>query len=91
MPLPTGPACAGRQAALIARHQLPFSTLDLPDAERQRAYGTGPIELSYSLTTQIGGQLAAGFTLTYLDKASYHADGTARYIPGALTPCLLCS
>ena len=91
MPLPAGSAYAGRQAELIARHQLPFSTLDLPDAERQRAYGTGPIEYSYSLTTQISSQLAAGFTLTYLDKAAYHADGTARYMPGALAPCLLCS
>src|SRR5215472_5523034 len=48
------------QGELIVRHQLPFSTLDLPDAERQRSYGTGPIEYSHSLTGQIGGQLAAG-------------------------------
>ena len=67
---------------LIVRHQLPFSTLDLPDAERQRSYGTGPIEYSHSLTGQIGGQLAAGFTLTHLDEAPHHADATARYMPG---------
>jgi len=58
---------------LTVRHQLPFSTLDLPDAERQRSYGTGPIEYSHSLAEQIGGQLAAGFTLTHLDEAPHHA------------------
>ena len=35
-----------------------------------------------SLTEQIGGQLAAGFTLTHLDEAPHHADATARYLPG---------
>ena len=67
---------------LTVRHQLPFSTLDLSDAERQRSYGTGPIEFSHSLTGQIGGQLAAGFTLTHLGEAPHHADATARYMPG---------
>jgi SAM-dependent methyltransferase len=67
---------------LIVRHQLPFSTLDLPDDERQRSYGTGPIEYSHSLTEQIGGQLAAGFCLTHLDEAPHHADATARYMSG---------
>jgi SAM-dependent methyltransferase len=67
---------------LTVRHQLPFSTLDLPDAERQHSYGTGPIEYSHSLTEQIGGQLAAGFTLTHLAEAPHHADATARYMPG---------
>ena len=67
---------------LIVRHQLPFSTLDLPDEERQRAYGTGPIEYSHSLTGQIGGQLEASFCLTHLDEAAHHADATAQYLPG---------
>jgi SAM-dependent methyltransferase len=67
---------------LIVRHRLPFSSLDLPDAERERSYGTGPIEYSHSLAGQIGGQLAAGFTLTHLDEAPHHADATARYMPG---------
>ena len=67
---------------LVVRHRLPFSSLDLPDDERQRAYGTGPIEYSHSLAGQIGGQLAAGFTLTHLDEAPHHADATARYMPG---------
>ena len=67
---------------LTVRHQLPFSTLDLTDAERQRSYGTGPIEFSHSLTEQIGGQLAAGFTLTDMVEAPHHAGATARYMPG---------
>ena len=66
------------------RFRLPFTTLDLPDAERERSYGTGPIEYSHSLTEQIGGQLAAGFTLTHLPEAPHHADATARYMPGYL-------
>jgi SAM-dependent methyltransferase len=67
---------------LVVRHRLPFTTLDLPEAERLRCYGTGPIEYSHSLTAQIGGQLAAGFTLTNLAEAPHHADATARYMPG---------
>ena len=70
------------QDDLVVRHQLPFSTLDLPEAERLRSYGTGPIEYSHSLTTQIGGQLVAGFTLTHFEEAPHHADATARYMPG---------
>jgi SAM-dependent methyltransferase len=67
---------------LVVRHPLPFSTLDLTDAERQRGCGDGPIEYSHSLTEQIGGQLAAGFRLTHLVEASHHADATARFMPG---------
>ncbi len=67
---------------LVVRHPLPFSSLDLPEAERRGAYGDGPIEYSHSLTTQIGGQLAAGFTITHLVEAPHHADATARFMPG---------
>jgi SAM-dependent methyltransferase len=67
---------------LVVRHQIPFSSADLPDAVRQRAYGDGPIEYSHTLTGQLGGQLAAGFTLTHLVEAPHHADATARYLPG---------
>jgi hypothetical protein len=70
------------RAELVVRHPLPFSTLDLPEAERQRGYGDGPIEYSHSLTEQIGGQLAAGFQLTDLVEAPHHADATARFMPG---------
>jgi hypothetical protein len=67
---------------LVVRHRLPFSSLDLPAAERPQHYGDGPVEYSHSLTGQIGGQLAAGFTLTHLSEAPSHADATARYMPG---------
>ena len=67
---------------LVVRHPLPFSSLDLSEAERQRYYGDGPVEFSHSLTEQIGGQLAAGFTLTHLVEAPHHLDPTARYMPG---------
>jgi SAM-dependent methyltransferase len=69
---------------LVVRHSLPFSSLDLPEAERQRYYGDGPVEFSHSLTEQIGGQLAVGFTLTHLVEAPHHADPTGRYMPGYL-------
>jgi len=67
---------------LVARHPLPFSSLDLPDAERERYYGDGPVVFSHSLTEQIGGQLAAGFILTHLAEAPYHEGITAQYLPG---------
>ena len=67
---------------LVVRHALPFSTLDLPDAERKRVYGDGPVEFSHSLTEQIGGQLAAGFILTHLVEAPHHWGPTARYLSG---------
>jgi SAM-dependent methyltransferase len=67
---------------LIVRHPLPFTSLDLPDEERQRAYGAGPIEYSHSLTEQVGGQLAAGFILTHLVEAPHQADATAPYMSG---------
>ena len=66
----------------VVRHRIPFSTADLPDDERRRIYGDGPIEYSHTLTEQIGGQLAAGFTLTHLVEAPHHADATAQYMPG---------
>jgi SAM-dependent methyltransferase len=66
----------------VVRHKIPFTTLDLPEDERTRAYGDGPIEYSHTLTEQIGGQLSAGFVLTHLVEAPHHADATARYMPG---------
>ncbi len=64
------------------RHPLPFSTLDLPEAERRQCYGDGPVEYSHSLAAQIGGQLAAGFVLTHLAEAPHHAELTGQYLPG---------
>jgi SAM-dependent methyltransferase len=70
------------RAEFVVRHRVPFSTLDLPEAERRRVYGDGPIEYSHTLTGQIGGQLAVGFVLTHLVEAPHQADATARYMPG---------
>ncbi len=70
------------QGQLLVRHPLPFSSQDLPEADRMRVYGDGPIVYSHSLTEQIGGQLAAGFSLTHLSEAPYHGDATAPYLPG---------
>jgi hypothetical protein len=67
---------------LVVRHPLPFSSADLPEDERLRGFGDGPIEYSHSLTEQVGGQLAAGFRLTHLVEAPHHDDPTARYMPG---------
>jgi hypothetical protein len=66
----------------VVRHRIPFSTTELPKDERHRTYGDSPVEYSHTLTEQIGGQLAAGFTLTHLVEAPHHADATARYMPG---------
>jgi SAM-dependent methyltransferase len=70
------------RAEFAVRHRIPFSTLDLPAAERERVYGDGPIEYSHTLTDQIGGQLAAGFVLTHLTEAPHHAEATGQYMPG---------
>jgi SAM-dependent methyltransferase len=75
-------AALDEREEFVVRHRLPFSTLELSDAERAKSYGDGPIEYSHSLTEQIGGQLAAGFVLTHLVEAPHHADATARYMPG---------
>jgi SAM-dependent methyltransferase len=67
---------------MVVRHRIPFSTLELSADERERAYGDAPIEYSHTLSEQIGGQLAAGFSLTHLAEAPHHADGTGAYLPG---------
>lgn len=70
------------QGRLVVRHPLPFSSLDLPSGERQAAFGDGPIEYSHTMTEQLGGQIAAGFTLTHLTEAPHHLDVTAGFMPG---------
>jgi SAM-dependent methyltransferase len=67
---------------LIVRHPLPFTSFDLPEAERQRSSGAAAIEYSHSLTEQLGGQLAAGFILTHLVEAPHQSDATAQYMFG---------
>ena len=75
-------AALDEREEFVVRHRLPFTTLDLSDAERRHSYGDGAIEYSHSLTEQTGGPLAAGFLLTHLAEAPHHADATARYPPG---------
>ena len=67
------------ELSCATRSRSPPSTSPTPSGSARRA---GPIEYSHSLTGQIGGQLAAGFTLTHLTEAPHHADATARYMPG---------
>jgi SAM-dependent methyltransferase len=68
---------------LVVRHRIPWSTLDMDGAERERVYGPdGAIEFSHTMTGQIGGQLEAGFRLTHLVEAAHHSDATAAYLPG---------
>ena len=75
-------AGALERGEFVVRHPLPFSTLDLPAAERRQHYGDGPVEYSHSLASQLGGQMTAGFCLTHLAEAPHHADATQRYMPG---------
>lgn len=50
---------------LVARHQIPYSDLDLAEDERQQIMGElRPLEYGHSLNDLIGGQLNAGFHLT---------------------------
>jgi SAM-dependent methyltransferase len=67
---------------MVVRHRIPFSTLELSADERARAWGDAPIEYSHTMSEQIGGQLAAGFSLTHLAEAPHHASGTGAYLPG---------
>ena len=46
------------------------------------SWGLTPAQRRRWLTEQIGGQLAAGLTLTHMVEAPHHLDPTARYMPG---------
>ena len=69
---------------LIVRHALPYSDLThLSEEERLRVNGAAaPIEYSHTLTDQIGGQIAAGFTIKNFVEAPHHAGLTAKYMTG---------
>jgi SAM-dependent methyltransferase len=68
----------------VVRHRLPYADLThLSEEERDRAFGPGaPLEWSHTMTEQIGGQLAAGFTLSGFAEAPHHDSRTAAYMPG---------
>jgi SAM-dependent methyltransferase len=69
---------------LIVRHALPYSdAVDLAPGERERLWGPdAPLEYSHTLTTQLGGQLAAGFVIAGFRELPHHDDLTAAYMPG---------
>lgn len=57
---------------LVATHTLPYRDTDVPPKERERLFGKGaPLEFSHSLSTLIGGQLAAGFVLVDMYEDRY--------------------
>ena len=41
-----------------------------------------PLEYSHSMADQLGGQLAAGFTILGFEQAPHHSDATANWLPG---------
>ena len=70
----------------VARHRIPYSDLDLPDAEREALLAQDPVLcFGHTLTDQIGGQLAAGFMLTDL----FEDDFEQRDAVGRLMDCYI--
>ena len=68
---------------LVVRYRLPYADLThLTPEERARFVGDAPLEYSHTLTEQIGGQLAAGFTITAFVEAPHQAAITGKYMPG---------
>jgi SAM-dependent methyltransferase len=65
---------------LLVTNGIPFSSADLPEAERLRDWGDGPIEFSHTMTDQIGGQLTAGFQLTHFIEGR-HNEAISAYLP----------
>jgi SAM-dependent methyltransferase len=67
----------------VVRHKIPYSTLDLDEADRIAGFGEdGPIEYTHTMTAQVGGQLAVGFVLTHFVEAPRDGDPASRYMPG---------
>ncbi len=70
----------------LARHRMPYSDLDLPDAEREAVLAQDPVLcFGHTLTDQIGGQLAAGFMLTDM----FEDDFEQRDAVGKLMDCYI--
>lgn len=66
---------AMQRGELTVRHRLPYSDLDLDEAERAARFAGAPLEFSHTLSDQLGGQLEAGFVLTDLFEDRYPVDG----------------
>lgn len=72
----------GARGELVVVHTLPYSDAERYSPEERAAkFGAdAALEHSHSLTTQIGGQLAAGFALTGFAEARSDSDATAAYL-----------
>ena len=64
------------------RFTLPYADTDWPDKVRARITNGEAVEFSHSLDDQIGGQLAAGFTIAgfYEDRWSDEATPLNAYM-----------
>jgi SAM-dependent methyltransferase len=71
------------QGNLEVRHKIPYSDLDVPDAERAEIWGDErPVDFGHSMDSMIGGMLRVGFFLTGFyedrwggdDQLSEHLD-----------------
>ena len=70
----------------VARNRIPYSDLDLPEAERAALLADDPVIcFGHTLTDQIGGQLAAGFMLTDM----FEDDFEERDAVGQLMDCYI--
>lgn len=70
----------------LARNRIPYSDLDLPQAERDALLAQDPVIcFGHTLTDQIGGQLVAGFMLTHL----FEDDFETRDAVGQLMDCYI--
>lgn len=63
-------------------YKLPYDPIDLGEEEVRRAVAKdGALEFSHSLTTQIGGQLQAGFILADMYEDTDRDDQISAYMP----------
>jgi SAM-dependent methyltransferase len=70
------------EGVLEVKHRLPFASISLSEAERDRCFGTSaPLEFSHTFEDQIGGQLRAGFLLTGFYEDTRPDDLIATYMP----------
>ena len=76
------------QGKFVVRHQIPYSDLNLPEADRAALTGPErPLEFGHSLESLIGGQLKAGFHLV-----GFFEDGWAGNDPlTKLIPTFACT
>lgn len=76
---------------LVARHQIPYSDLNLSPEERQRILGEQrPLEYGHSLTDLLGGQLRSGFQLIGMFEDGWaNSDRLSSLIPTFLATCAI--